>query len=305
MSDSKSAVVRLREGALKDTYELMLQTRMNKLVLGFDGDDATKLEKWDDEYRCVPNAILRSALFGAIGRGPRANNKDMPVASLSGVTITHSGPQLDQADLDVWEQCLHMARETKLGSSFKVSVHPFLKAIGRATGKSQRDWLKESFERLLDSKIEVKDGSKYYSGHLLSEYARDEDTGLHYITINAHILELYGDGGWTLFEFKERLALRGHPLALWLHGFYITHAKAYPYKVETIHKLCGSKSNNLTDFRKDIRKAFMLLKSTFGWTGEINDKGHITVDRPISRPQQRNLISKMPKYRRSGFEDKM
>lgn len=305
MSDSKSAAVRLREGVLKDTYELTLQTRMHKLVLGSDKDDAVQFEKWEDQYRCVPNAILRSALFGAIGRGPRAINKDLPMASLSGVTITHSGPQLDQADLDVWEQCVHLARKTKLGRSFEAPVRPFLKAIGRETGKSQRDWLKESLERLLESKIEVTEGSQYYVGHLINEFGLEKDTGLFCITINPSILALYGDGGWTLFEFKERLALRGHPLALWLHGFYITHAKAYPYKVATIHKLCGSKAKNLTDFRKDIRKAFALLKTTLGWTGEINDKGHITVDRPVSRPQQRYLTSKIPKYRRSNFDDKV
>ena len=29
-------------------------------------------------------------------------------------------------------------------------------------------------------------------------------------------------------------------LAQWLHGFYASHAKPFPIKIETLHRLCGS-----------------------------------------------------------------
>ncbi|WP_052024721.1 replication protein C, IncQ-type [Pseudomonas sp. G5(2012)] len=294
MSDDNFVLDSLQRSALKTTREKMLKSDFAKMLFGFREGHTAQLVKWSEGYRCVPNSILRSALFGAIGRGERDIHLATPIATLKGVSVMHGGPQLDQADLDVWEQCLHLSRNSTLGQSFEVSAHPFLKAIGRDTGKSQREWLKGSFKRLLESTIEVKDGSLFYAGHLIHDYLRDEEKGLYYITMNPNIINLYGDGGWTLLELKDRLALKGHPLAQWLHGFYSTHASPFHYKVETIHRLCGSKSKNVTDFRKDIRKAFSFMNTAIGWKGEINDKGLITVIRPLTGAQKRHLRGKVP-----------
>ncbi|WP_052672949.1 plasmid replication initiator TrfA [Pseudomonas sp. ES3-33] len=294
MSDDSYYLDSLREYGLKTTYQEMLNSEMHNVLFGFRKGETAKLVEWNEKFRGVPNAILRSALFGAIGRGERATNLSKLIASPQGLTITHCGPQLDQADLDVWEQCLHMSRTTPLGISFETTAYQFLKAIGRDTGTSQKEWLKNSFMRLLQSTITVRDGDVIYAGHLIHDYLRNEKTGRHCITINPKIVSLYGKGKWTLFEWKDRMALRRHPLAQWLHGFYLTHAKSFYYKVETIHKLCGSKSKNVNDFKKDIRKAFTFMDATIGWKGEINDKGLITMTRPISRAQQRHLRHKLP-----------
>lgn len=293
MSDDNYVLESLQRSALKTTREKMLKSEFSEIIFGFRKGNTAQLVNWPEGSRGVPNSILRSALFGAIGRGGRDIHMATPVASLNGVTVMHSGPQLDQADLDVWEQCLHVSRNSILGHSFEISAHPFLKAIGRDTGKSQREWLKESLKRLLQSTIEVQNGSLSYAGHLIHDYFRDESKGLYYITINPNIVNLYGDDGWTLFQLKDRLALRGHPLAQWLHGFYATHAKPYHYKVETIHKLCGSRSKNVTDFRKDIRKAFALMDTAIGWKGEINNKGIIAMIHSITRAQHRHLQGKV------------
>lgn len=294
MSDDNYVLDRLKESALKTTYQKVLNSEMCELLFGFPKGDTAQLVKWDDEYRGVPNAILRCSMFGAIGRGKRAINMASKMASLSNYSISHSGPQLDQADLDVWEQCLHLARTSMLGHSFEVSAYKFLKAIGRPTGKSQKEWLKESLMRLLESTVTIEDGEITYAGHLIQDFLHSEKAWLYKITINSKIANLYGDDKWTLYEWKDRMALRGHPLAQWLHGFYITHAKSFGYKVETIHKLCGSNSKKISDFKKDVRKAFAFMDTAIGWKGEINDEGHITMIRPISRAQQRHLRHKLP-----------
>ncbi|CAI3810723.1 hypothetical protein DBADOPDK_06208 [Pseudomonas sp. MM223] len=294
MSDDNYVLERIKESSQKISYEQMLKSAMHDVLMGFRKGDAATLVKWPDASRGVPNSILRSALFSAVGRGQRTIHLATNIETLQGVTMVYSGPQLDQADLDVWEQCLHLSRTTSLGLSLEISSHPFLKAIGRETGKSQRDWLKDSFKRLLGGMLEVQDGRINYAGHLISEYLHDENTGRYCVVMNPNIVKLYGDGMWTMVELNERLALKGHPLAQWLHGFYSTHAKAYPLKVATIHKLCGSRSKNVTDFRKDVRKAFALMHAAIGWKGEINDKGLVTMDRPPSRAQQRHLNAKVP-----------
>jgi hypothetical protein len=294
MSDDSYLIDSIRENFSKTTHEKLLQMELHQKIFGYRQGDIAQLVKWPEEFRGVPNTILRSALFGAVGRGARTTNIATRIASYNSAIIMHGGPQLDQADFDVWQQSLHYSRTSLLGHSFEVSAYSFLKAIGRDTGKSQREWLKESFKRLLNSTIEIKDGSLFYAGHLIQEYMRDEKTGLYYITINPKILRLYGEDNWTLFELKDRLALKGHPLALWLHGFYSTHAKPYPLKIETIHKLCGSRSKKVTDFKKDIIKAFAFMNTAIGWKGEINTQGLVTMNRPISRAQQRHLRHKLP-----------
>ncbi len=52
-----------------------------------------------------------------------------------------------------------------------------------------------------------------------------------------------------------RHALDGQPLAQWLHGFYASHAKPFPLKIETLHRLCGSEATLMSDYAKTLRKA--------------------------------------------------
>lgn len=101
-----------------------------------------RLPLWPEATRGVPNAVLRSALFGAIRKGRRAFQQRVQKATVDGVKMIHTGPTLDQADLDVWEQCLQLARESGLGARIEFTAHAFLKAIGRSTGRSQHEWLK-------------------------------------------------------------------------------------------------------------------------------------------------------------------
>ena len=79
-------------------------------------------------------------------------------------------------------------------------------------------------------------------------------------------------------------------LAKWLHGFYSTHAKPYPYKVETLHNLCGSADKSLRSFRQKLKKALDELVSVGaieGW--DIDGDDLVSVQRTPSRAQQKHL----------------
>lgn len=254
-----------------------------------------QLPLWPEAVRGVPNSVLRSALFGAIKRGRRAYLQREALASVDGVTVLFTGPRLDQADLDVWEQCLHLARGKELGERVQFAAHSFLRAIGRSTGGKDVEWLKGAFARLSSSVVEIKDGSRAYFGAMLHGGARDDETGAYSIEINPKIVALYGREGWTQVEWQQRQALKGQPLAQWLHGFYTTHAQPYPYRAETLHKLCGSEAKNLTDFRKDLRKALEHIQEAAGWCGEVTHDGLVVVEKTPSKSQKRHLAKKAPK----------
>jgi len=254
-----------------------------------------QLPLWPEAVRGVPNSVLRSALFGAIKRGKRAYQDAVRKASVDGVIVVHTGPQLDQADLDVWEQCLHLARSESLGNRIQFTANAFLKAIGRSNGKSQHEWLKGSLRRLMTSLVELQDGKKAYAGQLLHDWARDDETGHHIIEINPKLAAMYGGDGWTQVEWVQRKALKGQPLASWLHGFYTTHARPFPYKVETLHDLSGSEAKQLKHFKSELKAALEKLADATGWSWSIDEADLVRIERNASKSQQRHLARRAPK----------
>lgn len=229
---------------------------------------AIALAAVSDDKRAVPNAILRSALFSVVGKGARKYNKNIEIATIDGATILFTGERLDQADLDVWEHLLHLAKDD-VNKTLKVSSNAFLKAIGRATGNSQHVWLKGSIDRLINSTVKIISGRYSYTGHLVDHIFKDEITGLNIITLNPMLTNLYGSDGWTGIDFEQRQALKGKPLALWLHSFYSTHAKPFDYKIETLYQLCGSETKELREFKRIITAALPKLCEVTGWNCEI------------------------------------
>jgi hypothetical protein len=248
-----------------------------------------QLPLWPEPVRGVPNAVLRSALFGAIKRGKRAFQQGVKKASVEGVTVIHTGPQLDQADLDVWEQCLHLARTSGLGMRIQFSAGGFLKAIERGSGGKDIEWLKNAFRRLSSSVVEVADGKRAYFGPMLIGGARDDETGHYVIEVNPKIVSLFGADGWSSIEFAARRALKRQPLSQWLHGFYSSHARPFPMKVETLHRLCGSENKQLAGFRRELAEALERLAEVTGWTHEIDDADLVHVAKTGTASQQRHL----------------
>lgn len=252
----------------------------------------TQLPIWPDSMRGIPNAILRSPIFGAVKRGPRAFIQRKVLATFDGLVIVQTGPQLDQTYLDVWLQCMHLARASLLGTRIMFTANSFLRAINRGTGKSQHEWLRNALTHLASTVVEIKEGSRLYSGPLLHDGIRDEKTGQYYIRINPSIVSLYDVDNWTQVDFEQRNALKGQPLAQWLYGFYASHAKAHPLKVATLHRLCGSKNSQMFGFRRELREALKKLRIATGWDCGLDDSDKVHIIRTPSGSQGRHLTRK-------------
>ncbi len=223
-----------------------------------------QLPIWPEPARGTPNSFLRSALFAAIqGKGRRYMEKEL-LGSLHGFTVKYTGKQLDQSDLDVWEQAVHLARLHPLGHVCLFTANAFLKALGRSNGKSNYMWLHDVFTRLVACAVEIRYGTKVFTGNLLASCIRDEATSVYRLTINPDTIKLYGSAEWTGVEWKQRQALRGKPLALWLHGFYSTHAAAYPIKVDTLRELSGSRTKEGYKFKQNLKTALAELDAATG-----------------------------------------
>ena len=239
------------QGLWKESREQELEKPTAKII---------QLPLWPEPVRAVPNDILRSALFAAIQGKTREYMKQKPVAACDGLSITYTGEQLDQSDLDVWETVLHLARSSPLGSYIIIRGYALLKLLGRSTGKSDYVWLRSVLTRLQATSVQMSNTKKLYSRSFIEEFDVDEDSNLYKIKINPDLAKLYA-AGWTGIYWEQRQLLRGKPLALWLHGFYSSHAAPFPYKVETLRELCGSRTAELFKFRQHLRRALDDLKA--------------------------------------------
>ena len=263
------------------------------------GAKVIQLPLWPEAKRGAPNAVLRGALFAAIqGKGRQYMLRKELIATQDGVRIRYTGAQLDQADLDVWEQVLHLARTQALGTRCYFTAHGFLKALGRQTGKSGHKWLGEALARLSATSVEITAGRRTYFGSLIEEGMRDEETGRYVVVINPKLARFYGRSQWTQIDRQQRQALRRKPLALWLHGFYATHAKPLPLTVEYLHKLSGSQTKELRYFKKNLTQALRDLQTAGAIRGFEMRGDVVHVWAVPSKAQLKHLAARRPPDRR-------
>lgn len=150
-----------------------------------------------EHKRVIPNALLRGSLFGVVGKGYRKYEKNALKATVQGLTVKFTGEQLDQADLDVYLECIRRCSKISLGELVRFTAYDFLNSIDRDSGKTQYQWLQDCLLRLTACAIDVGDGRFFYTGHLLNEKYRDEKTGEYIIALNPKIAAFFTVKAWT------------------------------------------------------------------------------------------------------------
>ena len=263
---------------------------------------AVQLPIWPEPVRAVPNGFLRSALFGAIAKGKRSYIDGEQLAALDGVEIRYTGQRLDQGDLDVWESVLHAVRLQELGSQCRLTSYALLKLMGLTDTGKNRVTLNKRITRLVASALTVKQGRYTYIGSLIAGAAKDEETQEWVIELDAKLRPLFAADQFTQIEWAVRHELNGQQIAQWVHGFYASHAKPFPFKVETLLKLCGSEDASATSGRQKLRKALDAVTEASAAHGEgfsyVIRGDLVHVEKRASGPQRRHLAKKATKPRK-------
>lgn len=254
------------------------------------------LDLWPDAVRGVPNAVLRGALFSISKR--REFVKNELIASVEGHQIRFTGQRFNQTDLDTFEMLVHLARLQPLGNRVDFTAHSLLKTMGRGTGKSQHQQLHDEIIRLRSGNVEItwEALDKVYGEGLVKKYYMDRTIGRYVVELSPEMLTLY-ETGYSQVDWGQRQALTNN-LSKWLHGFYASHAKPYPYKVSTIKDLCGSTSKDLRDFRRMLKTALADLVTVgmlVDWT--IDEKDLVTVQK-VPTFSQRLYLERAAKKQR-------
>lgn len=251
------------------------------------------LDLWPEAVRGVPNAVLRGALFSVSQR--RTWSKGELLASVEGVEVRFTGQRFNQTDLDLWEMLVHLARHQPLGDRVDFTAHALLKALGRGTGKSQHQQLHEEIIRLRAGTTEITwtTEGKSFIGGLIARAYRDDETGRYVVILDHKMHTLYQEG-YSQVDWAQRQALGNNNLAKWLHGFYSSHAKPFPYKVATLKDLCGSTTKDLREFRRMLKAALRELVDVgllTTWT--LDERDLVTVTKVPTISQAMHLAKKV------------
>lgn len=268
-------------------------------------EPAAQLPFWPEPVRRAPNTLLRSAFFAGIHSKKRRElgfriHPDEPkqgvtIAAQEGSRITYAGDQLNQYDADVFFEALHRARGNPLPTECIFTGYDFLKAIGRTVGKREYQDLENSLRRLRFGEVQIEwkiNGRKYkFVGGLINNFVREENSKLFKVTFAKEIRDLFAPACWTQLQWQERMALKGKPLAQWLHGFYCSHAEAFPLSAAYLHEKSGSARTVFRNFRTDLKNALAALEKILGWKA-VWEGDLLTVQRRASASQIRHLNQK-------------
>lgn len=238
-----------------------------------------QLAFWADPQRGIPNEFARSALFAAVPLNKAKYLKREPIFSQKGFTITFTGEQLTQSDLDVFEGVMHLARGIHENNHIRFKAGRLLKLIDRKVGKSQYEWLVTVLHKLGATVIGVeREGKAVYWGSILPEGAAKLDNGEFVVQINRQLIKLF-DRGFTAIEWEQRRRLKRKPLAQHLHAWICSHTKPFPVTVEYLRDLTGSETKELKFFRRNLKNALEEIQKTGAITAyhiDEEDKVYIT-----------------------------
>lgn len=263
---------------------------------------------WGDEVRGAPNILIRSALFAVVRPGQRRWFKHEQVCSLDGYTIVYTGEQLDQGDLDIWQQAVHLCKHD-LGNYVPCSKKQLLRDLGRSDGRENKLWLLRGLKRLvaasaelIDTKSGTAEDPTELNDNMLGYAMKGDKLSLR---VNPRWAAFFIRDSYTLIDWQRRLAIPTRSqLAKWLHDFYSSHADPYPMKVETLRDLCGSKTTDINRFRANLREALdELAEEQIGLLSEwrVDARSDLVIVRKHASPtQNRHLLRRVARAKRAS-----
>lgn len=247
----------------------------------------SQLPIWPEAVRCMPNEVMRSALFNAQNSKTERRYMDKETIAVVGDGyVTYTGRELRQLDELVWLQLLHLARELPAGNVVEFTPHAFCKSIG--WGVSSRDYerLRDCLTRLQATALEIGSTRLGKAGVSLSMLPKfmwregpDGPTLAKYrVTIDQDLVRLFSEAQYTQVEWQQRLALPDG-IATWLHGYFASHRTPFPIKLETVAKGAGilAKGKKL---RELVRRALDAMVTVgFLVSGSVDENDLVRVVR--------------------------
>lgn len=223
----------------------------------------------------IPNLFLRSALFAAAEVSDK-HLHDQKIASQGDNSITLTGHPLGNYDRRVFAACLTYYRGDRplcgegepnwvsvtfwqlsrdLNVSYCANTHRAIRdslvRINAANLRVRVNRLDIPVPRLID--VVLNDG--YQGSDTPAQRLRGSDQ-VSFRVLDSMAL-LFGPAAWSAVASADMHAYSGLPA--WLVGFYSTHAKPYPVKIEDLFRWSGVVCD-LREFRRRLKNALSRLQ---------------------------------------------
>lgn len=257
-------------------------------------EKSEQLPGWSVDYRGLPNALARSALFTVTRNGVRKKFDEEVIASSKDITLIYSGEELRQDDEDVFLQVLHIAKEQRLGENIKFTANSMIDVLGWTRNTVSYERLNASLKRmtgmLLQLTMRLPDGSNLrFGGQLISSFVvhekPDGDKSFQnwVVSLNETIVKLFDPQAYSLIHWPTRKSLS--PTTKWLHSYYSTHKAPFPVKVETLRRAMASEIKAIKSFRYELKNGLnVLVENGFFLSARIDPKSDLVyVERKFDR----------------------
>jgi hypothetical protein len=206
---------------------------------------ASAMPAWPETLRCVPNEILRSALFNARNRNvERVYLQQQEIAVLFNGRITFTGWELRQDDETVWLQLIHLARQVSPSAPVEFTPKRFCEAVRWSVCEKSYVRLRDCLTRMQANSLGVY-SDRLSAGVSLSMIPKFEWQDMaqkslrkYRVQVAPELVALFDGGHFSRLEWQQRLALPVG-IATWLHGYFSTHKEPFPVKLATIQAGCG------------------------------------------------------------------
>jgi len=214
---------------------------------------------WPGNLNMVPNAMIRSALFGCTRRVGNDGQivRERVLASSDQYRVTYRGQDLDQNDCEVWELALAWCRQSgkKIGERVFFAFNDWCRILNRpANHGTANDLIIQSLERLMGGFLKIEHSMKEDWIHVINEVGRDIATGRAYVSINPRVAPWLAVDS-TEIDLRRRVTLKSD-LSCWLHDYYSTSSTPYPMNLTTLMERSGSNPDiPMRNFRIRVIKA--------------------------------------------------
>lgn len=224
-----------------------------------------------DIWRAMPNHLARSSLFAPVARGRKRRKEGEVIPSRGDAEIRFWGPQLDEAQADVWMQALFEAGRTPVGEKILINRADFLRSIGRKTGQFEYKWLFNTMVALQGSILVAfqvrRDGSKARIGRcdeslsMISGFSHDEAAGTYVLRVDERWSDFFGSNSYSLIDWTKRKQFGlQQDMAKSLQRLIATSRTAKQHYELVWLKERLAVTSELKGFRRNLKKAFVELE---------------------------------------------
>jgi len=223
------------------------------------------LPEWPDGQRAMPNEILRSALFNCRNRNlPRVFMKEAEIAVIGDGEVIYRGEELRQDDELVWMHLMHLIKKLPLGECVDFTPYSFIKALGWPIKGQNYERLRICLSRMQATALRIQSRrlqcfiSISLIQKFLSKNDQNENLSRWQVWVGKEMQLLFDEEFLTRMAWETRRALPDG-ITSKLFGYWASHRKPYPVKIETLLRLCGS-TMAVKHFKVELKKALDHLK---------------------------------------------